>query len=136
MGERHLAVHLTPSPSPCSLAAALWGRSGLRLQNTLWLCSKSRAPAGFLSQEVREANKKARCEGFSPGFGAAQLPQETWVPVQPGSLVAGSTGVGLGQSPRGASSLPAAQPLGSHYSPGRARQHGENRNSWDRSIQT
>lgn len=57
--------------------------STLRLQNTLWLCRKSRGPTGFLSQEVREANKKARYRGFSPHFGAACLPQETWVPMWP-----------------------------------------------------
>lgn len=67
---------LTPSPFPCSLAAA-------RLRNTLWLCRKSRGPAGWLSQEVRGANEEARCRGFSPRFGAARLPQETWVPEQP-----------------------------------------------------
>lgn len=109
-----------PLLSSCSSAA----REQPGLRNTLWLCRKSRVPTGCLSQEVRAANEEARCRGFSPCFGAARLPQETWVPEQPVRRLPLAAQVWI-WSQKAGGLLPACSPLaggggGSHLSSGAA----------------
>lgn len=105
---------LTSTPFPC-LPATAWLSMGWEppwLRSTVWLCRKSHVADDWLSQEVRPANKEACCRGFSPHFGAARLPQETWVPEQPvPCLTVGSPG-GSRARDWGYSFLPAPPCLG------------------------
>lgn len=103
-----LSLRHLPCPAR-HLQLGFAGQKQSRLQSTLWLCSTSRVPAGWLSQEVRAANEEAHCRGFSPHFGAARLPQEN---VGAGTARLLQPMCGFGAKELGDSFLPAPPYLG------------------------